>query len=135
MFPIFQRAFKLHKEQESTIAESLVLRIRELQCAGAEVNIHDAGAEYDFPNVVPQETDNQRNNIQFDNNSSSEHQNKDVSNLTVQNNSSEILHKPNEDIVTQEIAEDVKEQPSTNVSIVSTDSPESVKRYDSYHYV
>lgn len=34
-----QRAFKLHKDHETEIAESLVERIRELQDAGAEVNI------------------------------------------------------------------------------------------------
>ncbi|KAG7169287.1 hypothetical protein Hamer_G022249, partial [Homarus americanus] len=34
-----ERAFKLHKEHETEIAESLVQRIRELQDAGAEVNI------------------------------------------------------------------------------------------------
>lgn len=34
-----QRAFKLHKDHETEIAESLVERIRELQNAGAEVNI------------------------------------------------------------------------------------------------
>nr|XP_045596433.1 uncharacterized protein LOC123757090 [Procambarus clarkii] len=34
------RAFRLHKEHETEIAESLVQRIRELQDAGAEVNIH-----------------------------------------------------------------------------------------------
>nr|XP_045586653.1 uncharacterized protein LOC123748522 [Procambarus clarkii] len=35
-----ERAFRLHKEHETEIAESLVQRIRELQDAGAEVNIH-----------------------------------------------------------------------------------------------
>ncbi|XP_045138539.1 uncharacterized protein LOC123520364 isoform X3 [Portunus trituberculatus] len=34
-----ERAFKLHKDHETEIAESLVERIRELQNAGAEVNI------------------------------------------------------------------------------------------------
>lgn len=42
-----ERAFKLHKEQETEIAESLVQRIRELQDAGAEVNIQTVQCQTD----------------------------------------------------------------------------------------
>ena len=36
---LFQAALNVHKKQETIIAESLLLRIRELQDAGAEINI------------------------------------------------------------------------------------------------
>ncbi|XP_064109139.1 LOW QUALITY PROTEIN: uncharacterized protein LOC135217304 [Macrobrachium nipponense] len=42
-----EMAFKLHKEQETEIAESLVMRIRELQDAGAEVNIQTVQCQTD----------------------------------------------------------------------------------------
>ncbi|XP_068202573.1 microtubule-associated protein futsch-like isoform X2 [Palaemon carinicauda] len=47
-----EMAFKLHKEQETEIAESLVMRIRELQDAGAEVNIQTVQCQTDdLPNT------------------------------------------------------------------------------------
>ncbi|KAK7076938.1 hypothetical protein SK128_021469 [Halocaridina rubra] len=48
-----EMAFKLHKEQETEIAESLVIRIRELQDAGAEVNIQTVQCQTDdLPNIM-----------------------------------------------------------------------------------
>lgn len=47
--PVPQAAFKLHKEHEAEIAESLVERIRELQDAGAEVNIQTMPNDASLP--------------------------------------------------------------------------------------